>query len=73
MSNAPRWLELQVEIDCLDWLLRQMLTAEKRRSLLDKMIDEATGFDKQKFKEAKAIIRRVKKLKAEFEALEAKP
>ena len=47
-----------------------MLKRERNLSGLDKMIDEATGFDKQKMKEATKLMSEIKKLQKEFEGLE---
>lgn len=62
----PRWLEIQAEIDFLLFCLNKMLEKEKSLSELDKMIDQATGYDKQKLEEAKKIMKKITKLKKEY-------
>lgn len=59
------------EIDYIHWRLSDMLQKEKSLSAIEKMIDEASGFDKEKMKTAKALITRCKKLKLKLEKLEA--
>lgn len=75
MTEIPRWLELQMEIDYRIFLLNEMrreLAAEDERlTPLDRMIDEATGHDAARLAEAEEIIAEIKKLKAEWDALEA--
>ncbi len=77
MTVIPRWLELQSEIDYRIWLLNEMrreLEAEdKRLTPLDRLIDEATGYDEMRLAEATEIIAELKVLKAEWDALIATP
>lgn len=66
-TKIPRWLELQAEIDYWHYCLNQMLEQTKKNtSPIAIMIDKATGFSKAKTKEAKEIIKHVKKLKKEY-------
>jgi hypothetical protein len=77
MTVIPRWLELQAEIDYRIFLLNEMrreLEAEDERlSPLDRLIDEATGYDEARLAEATEIIAEIKTLKAEWDALAAGP
>lgn len=66
MAKIPRWLELQGEIDYLHFLLLQMYKKETSLTAIEKMVDEATGHDKHKLKEATKIIKKLRKLKKEF-------
>ncbi len=68
--KVPKWLKLQGEIDFRIYLLGQMLKRERNLAGLEKMIDKATGFDKQKRKEATRLMSEINKLKTEFEELE---
>ena len=73
MTVIPRWLELQAEIDYRIWLLNEMRSQVesegKRLSPLDRLIDEATGYDDARLAEATEIIAELKALKAEWDAL----
>ena len=71
MAEVPRWLELQAEIDYRIWLLNEMRRDGKRLTPLDRLIDEATGYDEERLAEAKEIIAEIEALKAEWDALEA--
>lgn len=74
MTTVPRWLELQAEIDYRIFLLNEMrreIEAEDRRlTPLERMIDQATGFDDARLAEAKEIIAELRVLKAEWDALD---
>jgi len=65
--NNLEYFCIRGEIDFLLWQLEQMLRQEKRLSGIEKMIDEATGYDKAKRKEAEKIIAKINKLKAKLE------
>lgn len=69
MAEIPRWLELQAEIDYRIWLLNEMRRDGKQLTPLDRLIDEATGYDEKRLAEAREIIAEVKALKAEWDAL----
>ena len=69
MTNIPRWLKIQEQVDYYTWELSQMLEADKRLSGIEKMIDEATGFDKKKMAQAKKIINKINKLKKEYKEI----
>ena len=73
MTDIPRWLELQAEIDYRIWLLNEMrreVQAEgERLTPLARMIDEATGYDEKRLAEAEEIIAEIKTLKAEWDEL----
>lgn len=69
MGDIPRWLELQAEIDYRIWLLNEMRRDGKQLTPLDRLIDEATGYDEKRLAEAREIIAEVKALKAEWDAL----
>jgi len=59
-SKVPKWFQLVAERDYLDYYLCKMYDEVKKRPPIYKMIDEATGFDKARLKEATIIIRRIK-------------
>jgi len=67
--KIPRWLKIQERVDFLLWELSQMLQVEQRLSSIEKMIDKATGFEKEKIKVATRKIREVKKLIKEYKDL----
>ncbi len=71
MTEIPRWLELQAEIDSRRWLLDEMQREDERLTPLERMIDEATGHDKARLAEAEEIIAEIKTLRAEWDALTA--
>ena len=50
------------EIDYLRWELETMLSSERRLSALDRAIDTATGFDREKKREAGKMMRRIRRL-----------
>lgn len=62
-------LQIIAEIDYLYYCLESMMEKEKKRSPMDKMIDEASGFDKAKIKEAKSIIRMIERRKKKLETI----
>jgi hypothetical protein len=74
MTDIPRWLELQAEIDYRIFLLnemrRQLEAEDERLTPLDRLIDEAAGLDAARLAEASEIIAEIKALKAEWDALE---
>ena len=67
--KIPKWLKLQGEIDYLLFCLGQMYKEERSLSNFERMIDKATGLEKQKMKEAKKIHGRIVKLKKEYYSL----
>ncbi len=75
MTEIPRWLELQAEIDYRIFLLnevrREVAAEGDRLTPLDHLIDRATGYDAARRAEAEEIIAELKALKAEWDALEA--
>lgn len=73
MADIPRWLELQAEIDYRIWLLNEMRRDGKQLTPLDRLIDEATGYDEKRLAEAEEIIAELKVLKAEWDALTETP
>lgn len=64
--KIPRWLKIQEQVDYYTWELSQMLEEDKRLNGIERMIDEATGFDKKKMAKAKRIMTKIKKLKKEY-------
>jgi len=64
-ERVPRWLVIQGEMDLRLFLLDKML--KKPRSAIEKMIDEATGFDKHLEKEALELMAECRWLKEEYE------
>ena len=77
MADIPRWLELQAEIDYRIFLLnemrREVQAEDGRLTPLERMIDEATGYDEKRLAEATEIIAEIKVLKAEWDAMEGTP
>jgi len=77
VTEIPRWLELQAEIDYRIWLLNEMRreveAEDKRLTPLDRLIDEATGHDEARLAEAEEIIAEIKTLKAEWDTLAENP
>jgi len=69
MTDIPRWLELQAEIDYRLWLLGEIRREDERLSPLDRLIDQATGYDEKRLAEAESIMAEIKVLKAEWDAL----
>lgn len=65
----PRWLELQAEIDYLHFVLGQMHAEASRRTPIETMIDEATGFSKKRLADAQKIIEELEAKKKEFYSL----
>ncbi len=68
-KDIPRWLELQAEIDYWHWILKKMLDDDLKRAPIEKMIDESTGYDKEKIKTAKEIMEKIETLKKEYYSL----
>lgn len=68
-TGIPRWLELQAEIDYRIFLLNEMRREDDRLTPLDRLVDEATGYDEKRRAEAEEIIAELKALKAEWDAL----
>jgi hypothetical protein len=73
MSEVPRWLELQAEIDYRLFLLGEIQREDGRPAPLDRLIDEATGHDQARLAEAGEIIAELKALKAEWDGLAETP
>lgn len=71
MTEIPRWLELQAEIDCRLFLLNEMRREDGKLTPLDRLVDEATGHDEARLAEAREIIAELEALKAEWDALGA--
>lgn len=69
MVEVPRWLKLQEEISYWHFVLGQMLEKVQGRSGIARMIDEATGYDKEQIKEAEEIMQKIRDLKTEYEQL----
>lgn len=62
MTNK-KYFETIAEIDYLYFVLEQMMGGAKRGlSPIEIMVDEATGYSKQKIKEAKKLIKQIKVL-----------
>ena len=64
--KIPKWLKLQEQIDLRYFLLNKMLQESKSRIPIEVMIDQATGMDKKKLKEAEKLMKEIDKLKAEY-------
>ena len=67
--KIPRWLELQAEIDYWFYVLSTINVQIQNRSPIAQMIDKSTGWDKKQEKDAKRIMKKITKLKKEFESL----
>lgn len=65
-NKIPRWLELQAEIDYRYWILRKMLDEDSHKPPISRMIDEATGYDKELQKTAEEIIAEIEEMKKEY-------
>lgn len=70
MSDIPRWLELQAEIDYWYFVLGQMLKEEKALSPLTKVIDYTTGYEQERIKDVNAVIEKIRSLRAEYDQLQ---
>ena len=72
-AGIPRWLELLAEIDyrlfLLNELRRELDAEDGRLTPLDRLIDQATGYDEKRLAEAGQLIAELKELKAEWDAL----
>lgn len=66
MTDVPRWLELQGEIDYRLFLVDKLRERAAKRSNLDLMIDLATGAMED---EAQQLMSEISALKAEYDAL----
>jgi len=71
MTEIPKWLELQAEIDYRLFLFSEMRREDERLTPFDRLIDEATGHDEARLAEAEEIIAEIKTLRAEWDALTA--
>lgn len=65
LSGGEYW-QIIAEIDASYFVLEQMSDQVARRAPIERMIDEATGFDKHRLEEAKAIIARIKELQSKL-------
>lgn len=65
-SYVPRWLVIQAEVDMRLYILEKMLEDDKMKPPINKMIDTATGYDKQLVTEAQDLIAECRWLKKEF-------
>ena len=68
-NSLKKKLMLQAKIDCAIWMIEKMRKEEYSLSPINRMIDESTGFYKEKLKRAKSLIKSVKKWKKEFWAI----
>ena len=68
-EQIPRWLEIQMEVDYRYFLLHQMLDDAKKRSGMDIMIDQATGFEKNQLEEATKLHTEIRQLIEEYSNL----
>lgn len=68
-KKIPRWLEIQIEVDYRYFLLHQMLSEAQKRSGIDIMIDQATGFEESQITEATRIHQEIKELIIEYNNL----
>ena len=69
MSKIPRWLELTAEIDHLYFILGKLIESVDNRTPFDKIIDEATGYDKAQFEKVKELVSEIKTLREEYDKL----
>ena len=67
--KIPRWLKIKERVDFLLWELNCMLRTEQRLSVIERTIDNATGFDKKKMKTIARKIKEIKKLIKEYNNL----
>lgn len=66
--RVPKWLKLAEQIDYNLWLLSELKKSLPRNSI-DEMIDRATGIDKENRKMAESIMKKLTKLKREYDNL----
>jgi hypothetical protein len=65
--EIPRWLILQGAIDYRIFILEQTQKERERRTPIERMVDESTGYDKKMLDEAIDLIAELKWLKAEYD------
>jgi hypothetical protein len=71
-DRVPRWLLLTGEIDLRLFILEQMQADATSKAPIVRMIDEATGFDKELQRGAEEIIAELRWLRKEYDN-ETKP
>lgn len=64
-----KYFQIVGEIDYLYYELRRMYQAELKLPAIVKQIDKATGYDKEKLKMAKSIMRRINYRKKKLELM----
>ena len=69
--KIPRWLKLREQIDYYLFELGQLYEGLPQ-SELEKMIDEATGNDKIQLERANKLMKKITRLKKEYEELTIK-
>jgi hypothetical protein len=69
-KKIPRRLELQAEIDYWYWMLDQHIkVATKPLSPIERMVDQATGYEPEIPKEVRYVVAKIKKLRKEYDRL----
>ena len=66
MRATRQYFQAVAEIDYLMWHLQEMLRTEKSLSAFDRAIDQATGFDKAKLREANHMMQRIRRLQGKI-------
>lgn len=67
-KRTRRYFQLIAERDYLDFCIRQMFEQYKKLQPIEKMINQATGFDKERLKEAKSLLRMINRRQKEIES-----
>lgn len=62
MSKIPKWLNLVAERDYLDFVVRSSYAELKKRPPINKLIDQATGFDKEQMRNLAKMVNRIEKI-----------
>lgn len=65
--EVPRWLVLKGEIDYQYFILGRLIESATNRTVLEQMVDKATGYDDDKFEQVKEVVAEIKKLRAEYD------
>lgn len=65
--EIPEWLKLAEEIDYRYFILGEMLGKEERLSVIERMVDQSTGYEKKKLQDIKKIVGEIKKLRKQYD------
>lgn len=73
MTEVPRWLQLQGEIDYLYWELEQALRTVPIPTPIERMVDKAVGHAPKLPPEVLELVEQIKARVAEYDALTGTP